>query len=284
MSMIGKTICNTIYNSIINEISLLKTKNIIPALAIILIGDNKASEIYVNMKNKKCIQLGIQSFIYKFDKKEKEFNILNKIKNLNHNNNIHGILVQLPIPKHLSTYNILNEINTNKDVDGLNNTNISNIYLNRKPDFYPCTPLGCIELLKYYKIDIKSKNAVIIGDSQIVGKPLAMMLNNLGATVTICNINTKSLKQHTLIADIILTGTGVINLITKDMVNQDSIIIDIGINKIKNNDGKDIVVGDCDYDNLHKYVKLITPVPGGIGPMTICMLMRQTVSSALKTI
>ena len=282
--MIGKIISNTIYNSITNDINLLKTKNIIPALAIILIGDNKASEIYVNMKNKKCNELGIQSFIYKFNKKEKELNILNKIKDLNYNNNIHGILVQLPIPKHLSTYNILNEINTNKDVDGLNNTNISNIYLNRKPEFYPCTPLGCIELLKYHNINIQKKNAVVIGDSQIVGKPLAMMLNNLGATVTICNINTKTLKQHTLIADIILTGTGVINLITKDMVNQDCIIIDIGINKIKNNDGKDIVVGDCDYKNLHKYVKLITPVPGGVGPMTICMLMRQTVSSALKRI
>lgn len=282
MSICGKTIATKIYNNLKNDILKLKKNNIIPGLAIILIGNNPSSIVYTRMKEKKCKELGINSFFYNLNKNIQENIVINKILELNNNNNIHGILVQLPLPSHLDSYKILNKIDINKDIDGFHTINVGNLFLNNKPLFYPCTPLGCIEILKYHNIQIEGKNVVIIGTSQIVGKPLAIMLLNLEATVTSCHIKTKNLKEHTLKADIICIATGVPNLITKDMVKRECVILDIGISKIqdKNNKKGYKLIGDCDYDNLLDYVHLITPVPGGVGPLTIAMLMKQIIKSA----
>lgn len=236
------------------------------------------------MKEKKCKELGINSYYYNLNKNIKQEEVISKINELNLNKNIHGILIQLPLPKNLNSYKILNQVDINKDVDGFHTRNVGHLFLNNKPKFYPCTPLGCIEILKYHNIDIEGKNVVMIGCSQIVGKPLAMMLLNLEATVTICHIKTTNLKQHTLKADILCVATGVPSLITKDMVNKNCVILDIGITKIADKTFKKgyKLVGDCDYNNLINHVKLITPVPGGVGPLTITMLMKQTVISALN--
>ena len=282
MSICGKTIADKIYNNLKNDILKLKKKDIIPGLAIILIGDNPSSIVYTKMKEKKCKELGINSYYFHLNSNIKEEIVISKINELNNNNNIHGILVQLPLPSHLNSYKILNIVDINKDVDGFHIRNVGHLFLNNKPRFYPCTPLGCIEILKYHNVEISGKNVVMIGASQIVGKPLAMMLLNLEATISICHIKTKNLKEHTLKADILCVATGVPNLITKDMIKKDCVILDIGITKIedKNNKKGYKLVGDCDYNNLVNYVNLITPVPGGVGPLTIAMLMKQTVKSA----
>tara|TARA_Y100000591_G_C21798391_1_gene680682 strand:+ start:53 stop:916 length:864 start_codon:yes stop_codon:yes gene_type:complete len=283
MSICGKIIANSIYNNLKKDIVNLKTtKDLIPGLAIILVGNNPSSIVYTRMKEKKCKELNINSFYYKLDQNIEEEDIIDKIDKLNKDNKVHGILVQLPLPNHLNSYNILNKVDINKDVDGFHTRNVGHLFLNNKPKFYPCTPLGCIEILKYHNVEISGKNVVMIGASQIVGKPLAMMLLNLEATISICHIKTKNLKEYTLKADIICVATGVPGLITKDMVKKDCVILDIGITKIedKNNKKGYKLVGDCDYNNLVNHVKLITPVPGGVGPLTIAMLMKQTVNSA----
>jgi methylenetetrahydrofolate dehydrogenase (NADP+)/methenyltetrahydrofolate cyclohydrolase len=286
MSISGKTISVSIYNNLKKDLVKLKNNNITPGLAILLVGNNPSSIVYTKMKEKKCKELGINSYYLHLDNNIEEHIVISKINELNNNNNIHGILIQLPLPSHLDSYKILNKIDINKDVDGFHTRNVGHLFLNNKPLFYPCTPLGCIEILKYHNIQIEGKNVVMIGASQIVGKPLAMMLLNLEATVTICHIKTKNLKEHTLKADIICVATGVPNLITKDMVNRDCVILDIGITKIedKNNKKGYKLVGDCDYDNLLDYVKLITPGTGGVGPLTIAMLMKQTVKSAERNL
>lgn len=286
MSISGKTISVSIYNNLKKDLVKLKNNNITPGLAILLVGNNPSSIVYTKMKEKKCKELGINSYYLHLDNNIEEHIVISKINELNNNNNIHGILIQLPLPSHLDSYKILNKVDINKDVDGFHTRNVGHLFLNNKPLFYPCTPLGCIEILKYHNIQIEGKNVVMIGSSQIVGKPLAMMLLNLEATVTICHIKTKNLKEHTLKADIICVATGVPNLITKDMVKSDCVILDIGITKIedKNNKKGYKLVGDCDYDNLLDYVKLITPVPGGVGPLTIAMLMKQTVKSAERNL
>tara|TARA_Y100000389_G_scaffold205036_1_gene262258 strand:- start:148 stop:1011 length:864 start_codon:yes stop_codon:yes gene_type:complete len=285
MSICGKTIAGVIYNDIKKDISILKEKNMIPGLSIILVGNDPSSIVYTKMKERKCKELGINSYYHHLNDDVEESEIINKIEILNNDSNVHGILIQLPLPKHLDSYKIFNKVDINKDVDGFHTRNVGLLFLNNKPRFYPCTPLGCIEILKYHNIEIEGKNAVIVGASQIVGKPLAMMLLNLEATVTICHIKTSNLKEHTLKADIICVATGVPGLITRDMVKSDCIILDIGITKIEDKSEKKgyKLVGDCDYDNLVNHVKLITPVPGGIGPLTIAMLIKQTIKSALLT-
>ena len=286
MSISGKTISVSIYNNLKKDLVKLKNNNITPGLAILLVGNNPSSIVYTKMKEKKCKELGINSYYLHLDNNIEEHIVISKINELNNNNNIHGILIQLPLPSHLDSYKILNKVDINKDVDGFHTRNVGHLFLNNKPLFYPCTPLGCIEILKYHNIQIEGKNVVMIGASQIVGKPLAMMLLNLEATVTICHIKTKNLKEHTLKADIICVATGVPNLITKDMVKRDCVILDIGITKIedKNNKKGYKLVGDCDYNNLVNYVHLITPVPCGVGPLTISMLMKQTVKSAERNL
>jgi len=264
----GKKYANKINENLKEEI---KNNNYLIKLEVILVGNNFASEKYVNSKKQKAKDLGIELKINKYNNDVSEEELINKIKELNLNNKVNGIFVQLPLPSHINVSNIINVIDPKKDVDGFTPLNIGNLVL-KEQSVKSCTPYGIMKLLKEYNITTKGKDITVIGTSNIVGKPLINMLMNEEATVTSCNSKTKNLKDKTINADIIIVATGVINLITEDMVKDEVIIIDVGINKNKN--GK--LVGDVDFENVSKKCSFITPVPGGVGPLTIAMLMKNT--------
>lgn len=268
----GKHVSEKIEYDIIEKI---KNKNLKPGLSIIYIGDSLESKKYIQMKEKKCNKLGILFKLYHFTENDiSEEKIIDTIEILNNDKLIHGIIVQLPIPEHLNPKNILNKITYKKDVDGFSNYNSGKLYLDDDPLFIPCTPYGCIKLIDYYNIEIKGKHVVMIGNSKITGLPLSLLLMQRNATVTICHKETINIKEHTNKADILISACGVPKMIKKDWIKNDCIIIDIGIN-IK--DKK--IMGDVDFDDLKEKVKYITPVPGGVGPMTVIMLLYQTVLS-----
>jgi methylenetetrahydrofolate dehydrogenase (NADP+) / methenyltetrahydrofolate cyclohydrolase len=272
----GKALSNKIKDEVKNEVEILKSKeNITPGLAVILIGKNPASKVYVNMKSKSCKEANIYSVVHEMPDDITQDEILDIIQRTNNNPNIDGILVQLPLPKHINTTKILEAIDPKKDVDGFHPYNVGRMVLNLD-GFVPATPYGVIRLLKEYNIEIKSKNVCVVGASDIVGKPLASLLLNEKATVTICNSKTLDLKEKTLKANIICVGVGKVNLITKDMIKDDAVVIDIGINRLPN--GK--LVGDVDFMNALDKCSYITPVPGGVGPMTIAMLLKNTLKAA----
>lgn len=270
----GKALSLKIKEEIKKEVEELKKDGITPGLAVILVGQDPASQTYVKMKAKACKDVGIYSITHEMPEDISEDEIIDTIKMMNKNPNIDGILVQLPLPKHIDTTKILEIIDPKKDVDGFHPYNFGR--LNQGLDsFVPCTPLGVMELLKEYNIDVKGLDACVVGASNIVGKPMAALLLNSFATVDICHIFTKDLKEHTKRADLLVVGVGKPNLITEDMVKDGAIIIDIGINKV---DGK--IVGDVDFENVSKKASYITPVPGGVGPMTIAMLLKNTIKAA----
>jgi methylenetetrahydrofolate dehydrogenase (NADP+)/methenyltetrahydrofolate cyclohydrolase len=272
----GKALSDKIKTELKTEIdSLQKEHNIIPGLAVVLVGSDPASATYVKMKAKSCKDVGIYSIVHEMPTDISEQKILDTIKMMNNNPNIHGILVQLPLPAHIDTNKVIEAINPAKDVDGFHAFNIGRVVTNLD-SFVPATPMGVMELLNEYKIDLQGKNAVVVGASNIVGKPMSALLLNQNATVTTCHIYTKDLKSITKQADIICVGVGKPNLITEDMVKDGAIIVDIGINRLE--DGR--LVGDVDYDNVSKKSSFITPVPGGVGPMTIASLLKNTVKSA----
>ena len=276
----GKKLSNKIKEDLKNDIETLqKEHNIITGLAVILVGSDPASTTYVNMKAKSCKDVGIYSIVHEMPIDISEDKILETIKMMNNNPNIHGILVQLPLPEHINTNKILEAIDPNKDVDGFHAFNIGRVVTDLD-SFIPATPMGVMELLKEYNIDPKGKNAVIVGASNIVGKPMSALLLNAHATVTTCHIYTKDLKSFTKNADILCVGVGVVNLITEDMVKDGAVVIDIGINRLDN--GK--LVGDVDFENVSKKCSFITPVPGGVGPMTIASLLKNSVKSAKNSI
>jgi methylenetetrahydrofolate dehydrogenase (NADP+)/methenyltetrahydrofolate cyclohydrolase len=261
------------------EVSRLKTKNIQPKLVVILVGKNPASLSYVKKKQKACDVTGILWDQYDYDESVTTEEIISKIEELNSDETVHGILVQLPLPKHIYTPNVIRAIEPKKDVDGFTAYNLGKMFTSKDfEDLAPCTPLGVIRLLEYYNVEIEGKEAVVIGHSNLVGKPLSTMLLNRNATVTTCHIFTKNLKSHTQRADILCVGVGKPHLITRDMVKDGAIVVDIGVNRMEN--GK--LCGDCDFSDLEEKVKYITPVPGGVGPMTVAMLMENTVSSAKR--
>jgi methylenetetrahydrofolate dehydrogenase (NADP+)/methenyltetrahydrofolate cyclohydrolase len=231
------------------------------------------------MKAKACKEANIYSITHEMPADIGEHKILETIEMINKNPNIDGILVQLPLPRHIDTTKVIEAIAPEKDVDGFHPFNVGRLVTNMD-GFVPCTPLGVMELLKEYDIDVKGKNAVVVGASNIVGKPMANLLLNANATVDICHIYTKNLKEHTLNADILVVGVGKPNLITEDMVKDGAIVIDIGINKLDS--GK--LVGDVDFENVSKKCSYITPVPGGVGPMTIAMLLKNTIKSAQRRV
>lgn len=268
----GKQIASRIKEEIKNEINLRKIK---PGLAVVLAGDDTASKIYVNSKAKTANELGIKSDIRIFPGNTTKIELINVIRKLNEDNTIHGILVQLPLPKQINEYDIFSEISPKKDVDGLNPSNMGMFFLGIQPNFYPCTPSGIIELIKSTGIDIAGKNAVVIGRSNIVGKPVAQMLMKENATITICHSKTRDIKYFTKQADILVAALGKSKFITKDMVKSGAIVIDVGINRVG---GK--IVGDVDFENVKDIAGYITPVPGGVGPMTIAMLMRNCLKVA----
>jgi len=270
----GKKLANKIQEKIKEDVELLKKGSITPGLAVILIGDDPASRVYVKKKAEACKEVGVYSVVHEMPENIKEETILNTIKLMNENENINGILVQLPLPKHINQTKILEAIDPKKDVDGFHPFNMGRLCLDLD-SFVPCTPLGVMEIFKEYQIDLKGKDVCIVGASNIVGKPMAALLINAFATVDICHIYTKDLKEHTKRADIVIVGVGKAGLITEDMVKDGAIVIDIGINRLDN--GK--LAGDVDFDNVAPKCSYITPVPGGVGPMTIAMLLSNTIKA-----
>ena len=272
----GKSLANKVQTSVATEVEDLKqTKNIVPGLAVILIGDDEASHAYVKMKAKACEKVGFYSITHNMPDTISQDEIIATIEMMNNNPRIDGILVQLPLPKHVDTDKILEVIDPKKDVDGFHAYNVGRLVTNLD-SFVACTPLGVMKMFEEYNIDLKGKDVCVVGASNIVGKPMASLLLNADATVTVTHIFTKDLKAHTSRADIIVVGVGVPGLIKEDMVKEGAIVIDIGINRIS--DGS--LVGDVDFANVSKKCSYITPVPGGVGPMTIAMLLSNTLKAA----
>lgn len=251
-----------------------------PQLDIILIGDDFASVVYVNLKKKKAESVGIKCQIHAFPQNSSENEVLEKVNFLNKNPETSGILVQLPLPEYFDKIKILNSVQTSKDVDGLNSENIGLLFQN-SPNFVPATPLGILQLLDFYKIDLIGKHVCIVGASLIIGIPLFGILKNLGATISVCDSQTKDLKFFTQNADIIISATGVANLIDKSFVKENSVLIDVGTNKNpKYPLEKNKICGDFDFESFKNFNCQITPVPGGVGPMTISALLENVVKSA----
>ena len=271
----GKKVSAKVRKNLKLEVDNLKKEGVKPKLAVIMVGDDIASKVYVRNKNKACEEIGIEyeEFLLNTDTTMEE--LLNVIDNLNKNQNIDGILLQSPIPKHLDIRKAFNAINYTKDVDGFNPINVGKLLIG-EDTFISCTPYGVIKMLEEYEIEIEGKHAVVIGRSNIVGKPLAQCLLNKNATVTICHSKTKNLESITKQADILLVAIGRPKFVTADMVKEGATVIDVGINR--NEEGK--LIGDVDFENIEKKASYITPVPGGVGPMTIAMLMNNVVEAA----
>ena len=273
----GKGIAKTIEGELKEQVAELKNKGVEPGLTVVLVGEDPASHTYVRSKEKACKRIGIKSRKILYDADISEAALLAKIEELNGDESVHGILVQLPLPEHINSEAVIHAIDASKDVDGFHPVNLGKMFLN-EPSFWSCTPHGVIELLDRSGIEIEGKHAVVVGASNIVGKPMATMLLNREATITVCHIKTKDLAFHTRQADILVVAVGKSNLITEDMVKDGVVVIDVGTNRLAN--GK--LVGDVDYENVAKKAAAITPVPGGVGPMTIIMLMKNTIESAAK--
>ncbi len=272
----GKSLAAKVQASIASEVETLKQeKNIVPGLAVIIIGDDPASHAYVKMKAKACEKVGFYSITHSMPDSISQDEIIATIEMINNNPRIDGILVQLPLPRHIDTDKILEVIDPKKDVDGFHAYNVGRLVTNLDA-FVACTPLGVMKMFEEYDIDIKGQDVCVVGASNIVGKPMAALLLNADATVTITHVHTKDLKSHTSKADIIVVGVGVAGLIKEDMVKDGAIVIDIGINRME--DGT--LTGDVDFENVSKKCSYITPVPGGVGPMTIAMLLSNTLKSA----
>lgn len=272
----GKALSKKIELEVTNDVKMLKDNcGCTPGLAVVLVGQDPASAAYVSMKKKACDRAGFYSITHDMPQHISQEAIEKTIVMLNNDTNVDGILIQLPLPSHIDTTKLLELVDPQKDVDGFHPFNVGRLVTNLD-GFVPCTPLGVMELFKEYNIDLKGKNCVVVGASNIVGKPMASLLLNADATVEICHIFTDDLKRHTLNADIVLVGVGVINLITEDMVKDDVIIIDIGVSRTA--EGK--LVGDVDFANVSKKSSYITPSPGGVGPMTIAMLLSNTLKAA----
>lgn len=272
----GKLLSQKIEQYVSDEVKLLKEScGCTPGLAVVLVGQDPASAAYVNMKKKACDRVGFYSITHDMPATISQEAIERTIVSMNNNDSIDGILIQLPLPSHIDTTKLLELVDPSKDVDGFHPYNVGRLVTNLDA-FVPCTPLGVMELLKEYNIDVKGKNCVVVGASNIVGKPMASLLLNAEATVEICHIHTDDLKKHTLNADMIFVGVGVINLITADMVKDDVVIVDIGVSRTT--EGK--LVGDVDFENVSKKCSYITPSPGGVGPMTIAMLLKNTLKAA----
>ena len=275
----GKALSAQLRSEIKEEVEKVKAKGITPGLAVILVGDDPASQVYVRNKEKACIAAGMHSEVYRLPQETSEEELLARIDKLNKDDNIHGILVQLPVPKHIDEDKVIDAISVDKDVDGFSPANVGALLIGKEA-FEPCTPCGCIELIKTTGIEISGKKAVVVGRSNIVGKPIAIMLLRENATVTICHSRTKDLKKELQDADIIVAAVGKAGFITADMIKPGAVVIDVGINRMEN--GK--LTGDVDQNTLKEmdFDCYLTPVPGGVGPMTITMLMRNTLVSAKR--
>jgi methylenetetrahydrofolate dehydrogenase (NADP+)/methenyltetrahydrofolate cyclohydrolase len=275
----GKKVSKEILLGLQNDVNDLHAQHIHPKLAVILVGNDPASVSYISQKQKACAITGIEWEQFDYDVDVTTEQLIEKIEELNEDKSIHGILVQLPLPKQIYTPDVIRAIDPSKDADGFTAYNLGKMFLSKEFEHLaPCTPRGVIHLLEYYNVPIQGKEVVVVGHSNIVGKPLATMLLNRDATVTVCHIHTKDLAFHTKRADILCVAVGNPNLITEDMVKDDVVVVDIGINRLENGN----LVGDVDFDKISKKAGFITPVPGGAGPMTVACLMENTVTAAKR--
>lgn len=272
----GKKISAMVKDRIANEVEQLKQKGILPGLAVIIVGENPASQVYVRNKEITCKNLGMYSEKIELDESTTQDELLKIIDELNNNDKIDGILCQLPLPRHIDENVIINAIKPDKDVDAFHPHNVGRIMIGDY-DFLPCTPAGIIEMLKTENIETAGKHCVVIGRSNIVGKPMAMLMLHNNSTVTICHSKTVNLKEITATADILIAAVGVANFVKADMVKDGAVVIDVGMNRL---DGK--LVGDVDFENVKDKTSAITPVPGGVGPMTIATLMQNTLTAAKR--
>jgi len=271
----GVALSKKLRTDVTARVLALKARGITPGLAVILVGDNPASQVYVRNKVKGCEDCGFHSVLEKYDASLSESELLARIATLNADPAIHGILVQLPVPKHIDASKVIEAISPLKDVDGFHVASAGAL-LTGMPGFWPCTPYGCMKMLESINYDLRGKHAVVIGRSNIVGKPMALMLLQKNATVTICHSATPDLKAFTLQADVIVAAVGKRNVLTQDMVKPGAVVLDVGMNR--NEAGK--LCGDVDFEGVRQVASAITPVPGGVGPMTITMLLVNTLEAA----
>jgi len=284
----GNKVAQEMRAEMAEEIRALKEEHgITPGLAVVLVGDDPASQVYVRNKGRACEQVGIRSDTYRFPADYPEEELLGLISKLNDDPEVHGILVQLPLPKHIDEEKVLYAIDPNKDVDGFHPVNVGKLMIG-KPGFLPCTPHGIQQLLLRSGIEIEGKHVVVVGRSNIVGKPVAMILvqkqKGANATVTICHTGTKDLGYHTRQADILIVAAGRPKTVTADMVKEGAVVVDVGVNRVEDPSSKRgyRLVGDVDFDSVKEKASAITPVPGGVGPMTITMLLRNTIDAAKR--
>ena len=284
----GNKVAQEMRAEMAEEIKALKEEHgITPGLAVVLVGDDPASQVYVRNKGRACEQVGIRSDTYRFPADYPEEELLGLISKLNEDPEVHGILVQLPLPKHIDEEKVLYTIDPDKDVDGFHPVNVGKLMIG-KPGFLPCTPHGIQQLLLRSGIEIEGKHVVVVGRSNIVGKPVAMILvqkqKGANATVTICHTGTKDLGYHTRQADILIVAAGRPKTVTADMVKEGAVVVDVGVNRVEDPSSKRgyRLVGDVDFDSVKEKASAITPVPGGVGPMTITMLLRNTIDAAKR--
>lgn len=273
--LLGKEVSKRIKDEVREEATQLKEQGINPGLAVIIVGDDPASRVYVNNKKKACEYCGIYSEEYTLPKESTQEDLLDVIETLNDRDDISGILCQLPLPEHIDEQAVINAINPQKDVDAFHPVNVGKI-MTGDYDFVPCTPAGVMELIKESGIDPKGKECVVVGRSNIVGKPMAMLLLHQNGTVTICHSKTADLAEKTKNADILVAAVGIPEFIKGDMIKEGAVVIDVGINRIEPKK----LVGDVEFESAEKVASAITPVPGGVGPMTIAMLMKNTIKAA----
>jgi len=275
----GNALSKQLRAQVAADTAALKAKGLTPGLAVVLVGDNPASQVYVRNKVKACEDAGLHSVLEKYEATMSEADLLARVEALNNDSSIHGILVQLPLPAHIDAQKVIEAISPAKDVDGFHIASAGAL-MTGMAGFWPCTPYGCMKMLESIGYDLKGKHAVVIGRSNIVGKPMALMLLQKDATVTVAHSRTQNLKALTLQADVIVAAVGKRNVLTADMVKPGAVVLDVGMNR--NDEGK--LCGDVDFDGVKEVAGYITPVPGGVGPMTITMLLVNTLESAQRAL
>ena len=280
----GKEVSASVYDSLDLKIKNLRNNNITPGLAVILVGENPASQVYVRSKTKTFNKLSLYTKTYRLPSDSLENEILGLIDDLNQDKLFHGILVQLPLPKHIDSDKVINRILPSKDVDGFHPENAGLLSIG-KPRFIPCTPKGIMEILKHYKIKLAGKHVVVVGRSNIVGRPISILtsLNNehSNGTTTLCHSGTNEIENHTKVADVVIVALGVPGFLKENMIKDGAVVVDVGINRVDDTSEKGYrLVGDVAWEEIHKKASAITPVPGGVGPMTIAMLVQNTVEAA----
>lgn len=278
----GKEVAQNVIKEVHQDVAKLKERGITPGLAVILVGENPASKLYVNIKKKVAVKAGMNSFVFEMDESVSTEEVLAKITELNKDQNVHGILVQLPLPKHIDSVKIINTIDPKKDVDGFTVENVGKL-VTKQDALFPCTPQGCLHLIKSVQSDITGMHAVVIGRSNIVGKPMADLLLHENCAVTTIHSKTKNPEEIAKTADILVVATGKPGLVNKEWVKDGAIVIDVGISRVSK-DGTESLSGDVDFESVQPIAKAITPVPGGVGPMTIAYLLKNTIKASYYTL